>query len=139
MKKRSEKGTSGLSSLLVYYRNEARRKGFEFALTREQFREVVSGECHFCGAKPEKIIKGPKSRQSRYGEDHSEFLANDLERANLSLGYIPGNCVTCCPTCRKIKKDMDAEEFYSWLEKTHRFSKKQQANIPTSAKPIFAH
>lgn len=138
MRKRSEKGTSGLSSLLVYYRNEARRKGFEFALPREQFKNIVSDICYFCGEEPQKAITGPKSRQSRYGEEHSEFVANDIERINLDIGYVPGNCVTCCPTCRKIKRDMNAEDFYKWLNRAHNFSKKQQTNIPLSAKQVYA-
>ena len=138
MNKRSEKGASGLASQWTYYRNEARRKGFEFALDREYFKNVVADVCHFCGSQPTRTVTGPKSRQSKYGEDHSEFLTNEIERVDLAQGYVPGNCITCCQVCRKIKRDMDSNDFYNWLERTHSFSKKKLVNIPKTAKAVYA-
>lgn len=138
MEKRSEQGLSGLSALYTQYKLEAKRKDIEFALSKEAFKTIVSANCHFCGAEPIKPVVGPKSRQSKYGVEHSTFIANGMDRVNIDLGFVPGNCISCCDTCKKIKKDLNAEEFFKWIDRVHAYSTKQQTFIPKSAKPVYA-
>lgn len=137
MTKSKKKGSSGLSAILAYYRNEAKRKGYEWALNKEDLEKLVTDDCYLCGNEPSKIVTGPKSRQSRFGEDHSQITVNEIERVDLNQGYVPGNCITCCQTCKVIKKEMGLDEFCSWIEKTYLYTKKKAVHVPESAKPIY--
>lgn len=137
MTTRSKKGSSGLSAVYTYYKNEAKRKGMEWALDRKFLHELVTDICYFCGSDPSKTVVGPRSRQSRYGEDHSKIVVNEIDRVDLQQGYVPGNCLTCCQTCKTIKKEMSLEEFCSWLEKTYLHTKKRTVHIPESAKQVY--
>ena len=58
-----------------------------FSLTIEQFKEIISKPCHYCGTKPFRNI------QYR-GND--KYKSNGIDRINPSRGYEPGNVVPCC-------------------------------------------
>lgn len=64
----------------------ARKKGQEFALTFNEYTNLISKTCHYC-----------HSDLSPYGIG--------LDRLDNSLGYIPSNVVPCCPSCNRIRSD----------------------------------
>lgn len=59
---------------------------FAWDLTREQYEDLVSKPCHYCGFKIETVIGG-------------------LDRLDNSKGYIFGNVVPCCFECNVARSD----------------------------------
>jgi hypothetical protein len=57
----------------------------EFALTIEQFKVLINGECYYCGKK------------------NSTKHLNGIDRKDSKIGYIIDNCVTCCGDCNFMK------------------------------------
>lgn len=77
------------------YKHRAENKALEFMLSEEQFDELCSHNCHYCG------------RSSSH--DH----VNGIDRKNNSVGYIIDNCVPCCYQCNFSKTNMTYEVFIS--------------------------
>lgn len=89
------------------YKYHAKERNLSFSLTKEQFRSLTSGQCHYCGRGPCKTIVGKWSTSS--------YDYNGIDRKNNDLGYFLDNCVTCCYICNKSKHVRTYEEYISWL------------------------
>ncbi len=97
---------SAFNRLYGRYKEGATKRGYEFHLTKEEFRDLTSSECFYCGAKPLHIQTVPKT--------NSEYKFNGIDRINNSRGYVYDNCVPSCETCNKAKRVLDANEFIQW-------------------------
>jgi len=92
-------------SLVQRYQLQAKYRNLEFSLTDEELKFLFKGNCHYCGIKPKQIHR-PKFRMP--------FIYNGIDRINNSLGYITGNCVSCCQSCNSAKGTKSMEEFIQW-------------------------
>ena len=79
------------------YTNEAKRRKYEWGLTKEQFIILVAQPCHYCGNLPDGIIH--------------KYLG--IDRKNNLVGYVLDNCVPCCHVCNYAKGTMDYQDFLS--------------------------
>lgn len=91
-------------------RQAARTKGFD--LSKEQFIELSSTECFYCG-------EPPKETNGRH-DWHPRVLANGLDRIDSSKGYLVGNVVPSCGICNVAKLAMKREDFFAWVIKVAR-------------------
>lgn len=82
------------------YFDAALLKGREWELTFERFRELVTGDCHYCSAPPR-----PRGIAKTRG------TTNGIDRVNNKLGYIPSNCVSCCTACNIMKRATHKDVF----------------------------
>jgi len=64
------------------YKSRSKRKGREFVLTQEEFINLISDACFYCGIK-----------RKRMGVDR---LVN-------SIGYNLDNCITACSNCNYLR------------------------------------
>lgn len=110
----SDKRLTGIEgpSKLVYrnYRSKARKRGFEFNITYEEFMSLVQSPCIYCGG-TESSYFNPVT-----GHD-KKFLYTGIDRINSSQGYIVENIQACCKICNRAKSDMNEETFLKWVEK----------------------
>lgn len=95
------------------YRNDAKRRGHEFALSFEQFSKFWQSPCHYCGR---------------------EIAEVGLDRVNNLQGYLITNVVSCCRPCNMAKRDLTKSEFvalcYSVIRKhEERENKKNLATV----------
>lgn len=81
--------------LWARYRKQARDRGYEFRLAREEFKALVHMPCHYCYVEP--------------------LPTNGVDRYNNNEGYTTGNSVPCCATCNRAKGCLSIEEFLPWL------------------------
>ncbi len=93
--KNLKSGEASFNGLLYDYRRRAKSKGYSFELTKEQFRELTSGNCYYCGVKP-KQVNHPKPCVGAY-------IYNGIDRVDTTKGYILNNCVPCCIQCNSDK------------------------------------
>lgn len=103
------KGVAALSSLYLNYKTRAKKKGFDFSLSKEDFSLLTQQPCFYCGAEPSSYHK-PKDYSS-------EYIYNGLDRVDNTKGYTKDNIVTCCSLCNKAKGVLQQDEFYSWVKR----------------------
>lgn len=102
-------GHSAAHSIFANYKCKARRKNREFKITKKYFLELVTRNCEYCDTPPSSIAK------TKYND--SIFMYNGIDRVDNNVGYIVGNCVTCCETCNRAKLQMSKDEFFTWISK----------------------
>lgn len=73
-----------LICLFSHYKCNAKSKGIEFHLTKNDFRKFWQLPCHYCGISIETI---------------------GLDRVDNERGYFIDNVVPCCRTCNFMKKN----------------------------------
>lgn len=110
---RTEKGHSGLNSLMQKYKHGARSRNLSFELTKEVFKELTSSNCTYCGIKPSNVIYGSLGK----AKEHGKYTYNGIDRINNSVGYELSNCVPCCTTCNIAKSNMGLQEFLDWAKR----------------------
>lgn len=94
---------------LIYggYVKGARRRKILFELSKDEFRNLTSQPCTYCGRRP--------SKTSSRDELNGDYVYNGIDRVNNSLGYISKNCVTCCWNCNRAKQILSETEFRNWI------------------------
>lgn len=75
------------------------KRGYDMTLTFEEFKNIVSKSCKYCGENI-KII--------------------GIDRIDNNIGYILENCVPCCKICNIMKSTLSLEEFISHIKKIHK-------------------
>lgn len=106
-------GEAAFNHLLHGYKANAARRGHEWALTKETFRELTSLPCHYCGAIPAQVSL-PQGRT-----DTGSYIYNGIDRMDNDKGYTPDNVVPCCKECNFIKNNRDYKEFITWTKQVY--------------------
>lgn len=104
---RKEKGLSAFNAIYGSYKNSARIRKLEFLLTKNEFLQMSSEYCFYCGIEPKQI----KECEGKNGM----FVYNGIDRLDSSLGYFPENCVPCCGRCNEAKMSQTQNDFYHGL------------------------
>ena len=99
---------SSFNRLYSIYRTDALKRGFTFNLNREQFRELTSEPCFYCGQKPSQLCKPRFAAGSKWLKP---YLYNGVDRRDNAVGYTTNNSVSCCGACNKMKRIMSDEDF----------------------------
>ncbi len=105
-------GQTGLNMLFRQYSDRAELHEAKMLLTMEQFKNLTSRNCHYCGVEPMLSIKA-KGTPGDWGT----YYYNGIDRVeNSNHNYEIGNCVPCCHDCNISKRDMTTKEFYGWID-----------------------
>lgn len=118
-----EKSQSGLNILYGKYKRRAKEYNREFSLTLDEFKNLTSSTCHYCGIEPQHTITSPKhvSEESR---EFAKYTYNGIDRKNSALGYTLENSLCCCETCNKAKLDMSYEDFLNYIQRLIKYYEK---------------
>lgn len=93
--------------LMNRYQHSAGKRNYSFELSYEEFREITSKSCHYCGVEP---------KQSRHPHNcQAPYLHNGIDRKDSKIGYVLDNCLPCCAICNRAKSDMSYEDFLKYL------------------------
>lgn len=115
----SKKGQAGLTKLMQEYRFSAQKRGLSFGLDRENFKNIISNVCNYCGSSPTQFRKNYITKNKSTIE-HGKFLFNGIDRIDSNEGYEYDNVVTCCKKCNYSKNDMSLNEFRQHIFKVYR-------------------
>jgi len=115
-------GESAFHSVVSAYKAGAKRRGLSFELTEDEFREISSQDCFYCGHMPSNI-KRPSLRSNS-----GHYKYNGIDRLDNRFGYIDGNVVPCCENCNKAKRTMPYDEFVDWISSAY-FHMKMKGRI----------
>lgn len=130
LKKRLEGKDISYNKLEQSCKTGAIRRGYEYSLSREEFRSIIVQSCHYCGAaaRPYNVyykldgsftLKGKKV--TKEFADLKWINVNGIDRKNNNIGYIIKNCVACCPICNKAKLDLSYKKFVEYLNRVAKF------------------
>jgi len=105
-------GKAAGNSVLYGYKKSARLRGLSWELSDDEFFELVTRNCHYCGDPPSLVSK-------RSATFNGSFIHNGIDRINNSLGYTKENCVPCCKNCNYAKRKLDYDEFLVLIRKIY--------------------
>jgi 5-methylcytosine-specific restriction endonuclease McrA len=102
-RKPMDRARRGLNQLFAQYRYECYRRNNFWGLSHEEFGQLTSQPCHYCGKAP---------LQKCFG-----YLYSGLDRKDNAKGYHVRNVVPCCMKCNSIKgKHLTYEEMLATAE-----------------------
>lgn len=91
------------------YKRSAKRRGYGLGLTKEQFKNLVTSNCFYCGSEP----------RLRTADRRQKIKSNGIDRLDSSLDYSISNCVPCCTTCNVAKASLSLSEFLKWINQIY--------------------
>lgn len=112
------------NAIFRQYMQGAKTRNLPWGITREQFIELTTQNCFYCGSAPFRKIptnltaRSPKSRQ-RQRSEWPLVLYNGVDRRRNDLGYFPENCVACCFQCNRSKWVYTEKEFVDWVTRVY--------------------
>jgi hypothetical protein len=96
-------------------KHNAKKRGYSFELTFEEYIALASQNCNYCGREPKHIIRdGVKS----------DVLANGIDRYDNKKGYCLDNCIPCCRICNIAKNNLTIAEWNLWIKDLCEFQAK---------------
>jgi hypothetical protein len=109
-------GEAALHMLFNGYRRRANKRGYSFELSLEEFRDITSKACHYCGTQPANVWKS-----KRY---NGSYTYNGIDRIDNTRGYTLANVVPSCHHCNRAKSDLPLADFIDWNRRVRdRFEK----------------
>lgn len=87
------------------YKHGAKRRGYVWDLSIEDFAGFWDTRCFYCGSK---------------------IVGVGVDRVDNLLGYTVGNCVSCCETCNQMKLDYNKDEWLEHMKKIIRHMEGEQ-------------
>jgi len=97
----SQKNQHKLNGVYGIYRRNAKTRGLEFNLSKEDFSTFWQKPCSFCG---------------------SLIPSAGLDRIDSSKGYFLGNVIPCCTFCNMAKRKLSISDFLLHIFKIANFS-----------------
>lgn len=108
------KGQAYLNKIYYEYQLGAKNRNLNFLLTKEEFKNIVSQNCHYCGALP--LAKDNRRKDGSLVYNGS-YPCNGIDRVNNSFAYIIANVVPCCKKCNFMKTTLGYDEFIAQCER----------------------
>ena len=105
------KAISTSRSIYTRYKFGASKRNLDFYLTYEEFLDLTSKPCYYCGD------INSNTTNNRLKTD--TFKYNGIDRVDSQQGYFISNCVPCCKRCNSMKSDMDINSFYEQIKKIY--------------------
>ena len=89
------------------------KHGRDFTLSVEQFKELITANCFYCGSAPQQQMILP----ARAGDRSKKYVFqyNGIDRKDNAMGYVLENCLTCCSKCNFAKRNTSFSDFMSWV------------------------
>ena len=106
-------GENGFNRLYNTYERRAKQKEISFNLSKEEFKEITSKNCFYCGVKPKQ--KAPATARKDYGY----YTYNGIDRIDSTKGYEKDNIVPCCGQCNVSKNNYSYDEFLEWVGRVY--------------------
>ena len=103
-------GEAALTQLLNSYKKDARYRNYEFKLEREEFKNLVFSNCHYCGKPPAKQLYIKKTI-------NGSIIYNGIDRVDNTKGYTINNVVPCCTHCNSCKFTSKYNDFKEKMSK----------------------
>lgn len=103
------KGASdaGLRQIFSQYKARSKSTLKDFSLTIQEFAEIISKPCYYCGKLP--------SNTARHDSRFAVVNYSGIDRVDNLRGYVSGNVLPCCGVCNTMKQQLSVSEFISHI------------------------
>jgi hypothetical protein len=101
-----------IRNVISMYRSNAKEKRLPFELTYDMVSTLIQGPCTYCGIEP-------SNTSVHYKYKDEVFHYSGIDRIDSSMGYIPGNVVSCCKICNISKNNMSKNDFTEWVKRVY--------------------
>lgn len=98
---RESKKKTTINRVFSQYKKHGKEANREFSLTEEEFLDLVSSNCYYCGR--------PPSQVARHRQVSIQYTG--IDRIDNSIGYVSGNVRPCCKWCNIAKLNHSEREF----------------------------
>ena len=120
------KNRHGVLSVLEYdmlnhYKSNARTRNIKWYLTNEQFKNLITQKCYYCGDEP-------TIRKTTTYKQNAECV-NGIDRIDSTKDYTIDNVVPCCIMCNKMKMEIPKEDFKNQIIKIYKHIIKSSTTI----------
>ena len=109
---RKPKGIGGFNLLLSRYKREAKKKGLNFSLTKDQFKQITQQNCYYCDSLPKQESFTVSRTPTEESKNHSVFTYNGIDRIDNGKGYSIENCLPCCGGCNWMRNRYSQIHFF---------------------------
>jgi hypothetical protein len=118
--KRLESGVAARNEVLSYYKKSAQCRNLDWALSEQEFDDLILASCFYCGRTPYNV---------RYTRQRTDCITyTGIDRLDNQQGYTVDNTVACCKICNRAKRDMSLNAFLNWIQDLARFVHEQDRN-----------
>lgn len=100
-------------------KRNARKRGHQFLLSFDEFSEIISQPCFYCGEEPR--LMTPEQVDKRGDTHQPPIRYNGIDRLNPNGDYVVSNCVPCCPICNYMKHTQQYDEFLNHVSQIYHF------------------
>jgi len=108
-KRRIPNNHGEVTAIIAGYLRHANSRGKEWCLSRSFVENIIKENCFYCGSPPSNLKKTKNSIDG--------LKYNGIDRIDNNIGYVEENCVACCQQCNLSKRDLNIEEFKTWIKK----------------------
>lgn len=102
---------SAKTNYMNTYIQNARKRNLPFLLSKTEFFELISKNCHYCGSPPGNRVVCRKS----------VAVVNGVDRYDNEQGYTVENSVPCCAICNRAKGNRHGDDFIAWAKRIASF------------------
>ena len=99
-------GHASMTKVIYGIKRNAKDRNLEFSLSDEEIKDIITKNCHYCGAEPKEKKPSCKRRHT-----NGNVFVNGIDRMDSSKGYTKENCITCCWVCNRMKSDLSYDDF----------------------------
>ncbi len=103
-------GEASFNSSYNSYKRSARTRGYDFDLTKEEFKKIATKPCYFCG-------DDSKQNYHKKKAANGHWYFTGIDRYDNDKGYSVENCVPCCSLCNTMKMALPVEMFIEHIKK----------------------
>ena len=118
---RKEPGQNGFTRIFCQYKRQAKVRGYEFLLSKEQFKKLTQQNCYYCGQKPSNKSVVRNRDYTKSGIKHTTYIYSGIDRKNNKIGYTKKNCVACCSVHNRMKMNLDELVFKREIKKLYNY------------------
>jgi hypothetical protein len=104
---------AGLRQARFTYERTARDRGLAIDLSADDFEALLAGNCAYCGTAPANHWAIIKTAGRPYPGE--QFVYSGIDRVDNAVGYVAGNCVSCCADCNRAKRKMGLAQFVAYI------------------------
>ena len=116
--KQLPRGEAATRHLFRSYKAGAKRRGLEFSLTIDGFKEIMANACWYCGTNPKQAYKNSYTTKGKKYTS-TPFIHNGIDRINNNQGYTVNNCTACCRTCNFLKQGLSVSDFLEKIKEVY--------------------
>jgi hypothetical protein len=111
---------TAIHSVFVHYIASAQERGISWNLTKEQFKEITSKNCWYCGKEP--------SNNQNLKDVNGQYVYSGIDRVDNTIGYEIDNVVPCCKNCNYKKSDSSIQDIINIKNGIEKFLSLKQCN-----------